>query len=232
MKRTDFSPLTWLAGVIRAPELHGQDKARLVAAAILKYARANGGNAHPGRALLAEDLDISVNTVDRALRRLVDAGWLVRVQSGSTAPRRNYADVYQLTVPIAPPEPAPSRSREILPVVIGSGQPAVHDQSPNWWDHSPNDADQSPKPWVPNCLSPSVPIHLSDSDESGPPVRADNLTSGDEDPGLDVDEPLEWVANQVIGFEGYEESTARGMLIGGSNRIAVRNKLLAQREGR
>lgn len=208
MSRPGFSPLTWLAAMLRSSDLSGQDKARLVAAAMLKYARADGTNAHPGRARLAEDLDLSVNTVDRALRRLVDAGWLVRTQSGSTSPRRNWADVYRLTVP-------PS---------------SVSDQSPSQRDQSPNDVDQSPQLWEPSCLSSSTSIHLSDSIESGPP------DSGGEQPWygelLNLDEQLEWLSGEIGAFEGYEESTAQGMLSSGSHPMAVLNTLQAGRDGR
>lgn len=208
MRRPGFSPLTWLADMLRAPELRKQDKARLVAAAMLKYARADGTNAHPGRARLAEDLDLSVNTVDRALRLLIDVGWIVRTQSGSTSPRRNWADVYRLAVP--------------------SG--VVSDQSPGQRDQSPNDVDQSPQPWDPNCLYSSTSIHLSDSIESGP------SDSGGEQPWygelLDPDEKLEWLAGQIGAFEGYEESTAQGMLSSGSHPMAVLNALQAHRDGR
>jgi hypothetical protein len=208
MSRPGFSPLTWLADMLRAPELRRQDKARLVAAAMLKYARADGTNAHPGRARLAEDLGISVNTVDRALRRLIEAGWLVRTHSGSTGPRRNWADVYRLTVP--------------------SG--VVSDQSPHQRHQSPNDVDQSPQFWGPNCLSSSTSIHLSDSTESGPP------DGGREQPWygefLDPDEELEWLSDEIGAFEGYEESTAQGMLSSGSHPMAILNTLRARRDGR
>lgn len=207
MARPGFSPLTWLAAMIRSPELFGQDKARLVAAAMLKYARADGTNAHPGRARLAEDLDLSVNTVDRALRRLIDAGWLVRTQSGSTGPRRKWADVYQLTVPPG----------------------LVSDQSPSQRNQSPNGVDQSPQLWGPNCLYPSASIHLSDSTESGPPGGRDQPWDGEL---LDPDEQLEWLSDEIGAFEGYEESTVRGMLSSGSHGMAVLNTLQARRNGR
>lgn len=206
MRRPGFSPLTWLADMLRAPELRRKDKARLVAAAMVKYARADGTNAHPGRARLAEDLGLSVSTVDRALLSLTEAGWIVRTQSGSTGPRRRWADVYRLTVPTG------------------------RDQSPSGHDQSANDVDQSPKLWGPNCLSSSTSMHLSDSTESGPPA------GGRERPWyrefLDRDEELEWLSDEIGAFEGYEESTAQGMLSSGSHPMAVLNTLQARRDER
>lgn len=236
MRRGGFSPLTWLAQMLRAPELHGQDKARLVGAAMLRYARADGSNAHPGRVRLAADLNVSTNTIDRALQRLVAAGWLVRVQSGSTSSIRNWADVYELRTPSTTVSARPVPD-EPPPASIEHGRPSHSYQSPDPWGQSPNplgqfpnDADHSPQPWAPNCLSPSAFSHLSDSGESGPPSGGHEIAPPS-DAELEV-EDIDQISAQVDCFEGYEESTAQGMLLSGSHPKAVLNMIRAQREGR
>ena len=105
----------------------------------------------------------------------------------------------------------------------------VSDQSPGQRDQSPKDVDQSPQPWDPNCLYASTSIHLSDSAESGPPDDGrESLVDGDH---LDLDELLERLSVEMGSFEGYEASTAEGMLRSGSHPVAVLNKLRAQRSG-
>jgi hypothetical protein len=58
----------------------------------------SGERAHPGRELLAAEIGMSTDTVDRALKALCAAGWITRtVLSGG---RRGYADAYALADPL------------------------------------------------------------------------------------------------------------------------------------
>jgi hypothetical protein len=66
------------------PQLRGQDKAVLLAAALLEYARGKA-SAWPSNRRLAEDLGCSPRTVQVALAALRRAGW-VRVELGADTP--------------------------------------------------------------------------------------------------------------------------------------------------
>ena len=58
----------------------------------------SGERAHPGRELLAAEIGMSTDTVDRALKALCAAGWITRtILSGG---RRGYADEYALADPL------------------------------------------------------------------------------------------------------------------------------------
>lgn len=62
-------------------------------------ATADGTQAHPGRQMLARALQVHPATIDRALKRLRETGWLIRVSQGSRQGRRRLADSYRLAIP-------------------------------------------------------------------------------------------------------------------------------------
>lgn len=65
------------------------------------YASKDGSNVFPGEVRLARSSGVSERTVRRALEKLREAGWLLRVEH--TNYRRNgtrLADVYALSVPV------------------------------------------------------------------------------------------------------------------------------------
>jgi DNA-binding transcriptional ArsR family regulator len=83
---------------------------RYVALVLATYADRDGSNAHPGQDVLAADCEVTDRTVRRHLARLLELGLIVRTFSGSTAGRRQLADVWQLTLP-----PDPARSIGLIP---------------------------------------------------------------------------------------------------------------------
>ena len=54
---------------------------------------------YPGRLRLADELNLSPSTIDRALKALRGSGWITRVRRGSSGGRRRLADEYRLTYP-------------------------------------------------------------------------------------------------------------------------------------
>jgi len=63
------------------------------------YTDQDGGNAFPGQEVLAADLEVTDRTIRRHLDRLEALGLIVRTFHGSSAGRRQLADVWQLTLP-------------------------------------------------------------------------------------------------------------------------------------
>jgi hypothetical protein len=99
------------------PALRGRDKAPLLAAALLEYARGKT-SCWPSNRRLAEDLGCSPRTVQLALADLRRAGW-VRVELGADTPtgRRivlmwREADCAPSPAPVAPPQ-APAVAPEV-----------------------------------------------------------------------------------------------------------------------
>ena len=217
----------WLDAVSAAPELIGKDKAIRVAVRLLVRADGNGRRAFPGRKRLAQEVGVSVGTVDTALRLLRDLGWIVRVEKGSTGAKRNYADVYDLAFPVSHSAVRGSQNAE-------SDQSNGFDQSQSWWDQSQSPVDQSqfpadqsqPRllPTYPSTPTPSItaPVskNLSEADASGAPA-----------PDMDdwFDRAFDWIEDQVEGFDGFEASTATGMLNSGSHPKTVVNTLRKRR---
>lgn len=71
---------------------------KLVALGLATFANRSGGNAHPGNARLARELNVTVRTVERHLETLRSVGLVERTFRGSAAGRRRMADVYRLVV--------------------------------------------------------------------------------------------------------------------------------------
>jgi DNA-binding transcriptional ArsR family regulator len=67
--------------------------------ALSTFTNKHGGNAHPGEAKLAGYLSMTPRTVRTHLTRLRADGFIIRVDRGSIAERRAWADVYQLAIP-------------------------------------------------------------------------------------------------------------------------------------
>jgi predicted transcriptional regulator len=77
-----FSKLQYLKA------LHGEkmkDSTFRVMVTVFNYTNEEGLRAYPGNARLAEDCNTSVSTVKRALKELVELGWLVHVKRGGRA---------------------------------------------------------------------------------------------------------------------------------------------------
>jgi hypothetical protein len=94
------------------PDLKGHDKAILLAAALLEYARKKA-SCWPSNRTLAEDLGCCVRTVQLALRALQAAGW-IRIEYGADNPTGRLiilvwreAHCAPSRGPIAPPPAAP-----------------------------------------------------------------------------------------------------------------------------
>ena len=58
-----------------------------------------GGNIHPGRQRLADDVGCSINTVDDSMKVFIDRGYVKLSQQGGNQVRKGFANVYQLTYP-------------------------------------------------------------------------------------------------------------------------------------
>lgn len=80
---------------------------------VFDYSGPTGLRAHPGSQRLAEDCRVSVDTVDRALKWLVQHGWLRRrvlddgrIQRGGRARNgAHWATEYELSTPVGVPNP-------------------------------------------------------------------------------------------------------------------------------
>lgn len=70
-----------------------------VALVLSIHANKDGTNAHPGIRLLAHEAEVSERMARAALERLRELGLIVRTRRGSTAQKRNWADVYDLALP-------------------------------------------------------------------------------------------------------------------------------------
>ncbi len=68
--------------------------------ALASFADPDGSSIYPGVTLLAEGLGFSTRTVDRALSRLRDEGYLTKVREGNS--RAGRADEYRLSLPVRP----------------------------------------------------------------------------------------------------------------------------------
>lgn len=94
MKTEDvrFLPDWWRC--MRGADLKLADIA--VAYMLMSYADNDGSSAHPGNERLMADTGASESTVKRALKALVESGWIRVVSPGG----RSGACEYQLTIPL------------------------------------------------------------------------------------------------------------------------------------
>lgn len=70
-----------------------------VLAMLVTWTDADLGNAHPGRDQLLEAACVSVPTGKKALRSLIEKGWVVLVDEGGNQHWKGKANVYRVTVP-------------------------------------------------------------------------------------------------------------------------------------
>jgi hypothetical protein len=89
----------WWNAIRKARKITTTDVA--VALMLSTHANGDGGNAHPGIALLAAECKCSERTVRRSLRRLADLGYVVDVSSVPLSRRAamGYCTVYKLAIP-------------------------------------------------------------------------------------------------------------------------------------
>ena len=89
--------LPWLSAVL-SPHGPKTKAERLVAAALFTNMNRLGGNAYPSERTLSANAGVSRSTVQKALKGLLDSGWLIRHECG----RGNFGKpryVYEATVP-------------------------------------------------------------------------------------------------------------------------------------
>ena len=177
----------------------------------------------PSIARIAKWSRQSEASVKRNLNTLEASGWLVRRRPTIEAARREHARTqYALTIPAGVPVDnflAGVQERGENAEGMAQGEPCRGSQRAKGMAHS--------EP-LPSLSTISSSITFAEADASGTPdgVRSRSVPVEDE---AKTAAALEWLEVQFDGFEGIEESTARGMLDGGSNRVAVLRTLRKMR---
>lgn len=101
MNAPKLDQFEWHRRLVRDGDLTPTE--RLVALALWDHYDPQKDDAvYPGRSRLADEMNLSKSTVDRSLKALREAGWIVRVRRGSSNGRRRLADEYRLTYPPRP----------------------------------------------------------------------------------------------------------------------------------
>lgn len=95
-----FSKLDWQQTILRGA---GKDLSHAEVRILMTmstYADSrDGGRIHPGKKRIAEDTGCSRTTVDSAISKFLDRGYLRLIQQGGNQVRRGFANVYQLAYP-------------------------------------------------------------------------------------------------------------------------------------
>lgn len=93
---SQFSKLAYLQLLRKARLTHAQYR---VLVTILNYADADGTNAHPGFARLAEECRMSRSTVSKCIAFLKRSGWLWESARGFPSADGGNASVFELRIP-------------------------------------------------------------------------------------------------------------------------------------
>lgn len=95
-----FSKLDWQETILRGAGKDLSHAEMRILMTMSTYADSrNGGSIHPGKKRIADDTGCSRTTVDDAIRKFIERGYLRLTQQGGNQVRRGYANVYKLTYP-------------------------------------------------------------------------------------------------------------------------------------
>ena len=95
-----FSKLDWQETILRGAGKDLSHAEMRILMTMSTYADSrSGGSIHPGKKRIADDTGCSRTTVDDAIRKFIERGYLRLTQQGGNQVRRGYANVYKLTYP-------------------------------------------------------------------------------------------------------------------------------------
>jgi hypothetical protein len=124
------------AAIWKATDLPSNDK--FVALAMVEFMNHKTlGDARPGPELLKRRTGLSVSTVKRSLKRLVDSGWLVVVKKGGSASGRKLATIYAGHMPTSSNPCQTDTGLHVEPVSHRHGNPCQSDTPPSLRDGRP-----------------------------------------------------------------------------------------------
>lgn len=226
------SKLDWFKAIrdadLTSPEIH-------LMALLIGYSNAQGENAYPSVARLANDSGMSQRQVQRILRSLEAKRVIAVTLEGGNKTFKGAATVYRI---MAMPKRPKGDTDDTLK---GDTHDTLHksvggDKSGTKGDISDTKGDISgPRrvtPTSPHQVNRSGPLDQSDSFESASPAsqpRADNWDNFENDDDYyDIESILENLEDE-LGFGPGEENMAEGMLQRGVHPNAVRNKINKQR---
>ncbi|MBS9371568.1 helix-turn-helix domain-containing protein [Rhodococcus sp. B50] len=96
MSGRSLNKFAWMEALRGADLTHAEYR---VLVNLSTYARGDLTNAHPGLSRLCEDARVSEPTAKKALRRLVEKGWIVLTDRGGNEHWKGKANVYALSIP-------------------------------------------------------------------------------------------------------------------------------------
>lgn len=119
MTGRSLNKFVWMEALRGADLTHAEYRVLLN---LSTYARGDLTNAHPGLARLCEDAQVSQPTAKKALRSLVEKGWIVLTDPGGNEHWKGKANVYALAFPKGVTHLPPSGGKGVNPYTEG-GKP-------------------------------------------------------------------------------------------------------------
>lgn len=116
MSGRSLNKFVWMEALRGADLTHAEYR---VLINLSTYARGDLTNAHPGLARLCEDAQVSQPTAKKALRRLVEKGWIVLTDPGGNEHWKGKANVYALAFPKGVTHLPPSDVKGVNPHTEG-----------------------------------------------------------------------------------------------------------------
>ena len=184
------------------------------------WANQSLGNAHPGRARLAEAACVSIPTVKRALRNLEMSGYIVVESQGGNAVQKGHATVYRLTL-------AEERGTGFSYPQGGHGRPPS--KGAQGGQIEPQGGQMEHAKGVtgdpPSVQYINVNHHHSVSTLTGPR----NSQPNDDDHLFKFDAWIDEFEDEYGALDEMETRVVEGMYQSGSALPAIRNKILKDR---
>ena len=188
---------------------------------LVTFTDENLGNAFPGQDRLFEAACVSVPTGKKALKSLIEKGWIVLVEEGGNQHWKGKANVYAVTTPKGaselPPSDIPKGANGLPPSPIPKGVSEFQEGGKS----GPQGGKSLTPHQVINTRSSTSGPSSSEISTAGPADGAEQAPTEETD--------LDWICEAVPGLGDAERSRAAELLAFGSGRYAVAREIRAQR---